>query len=261
MRFIKRLGGLQRTRGSKAQFTVGVPLKCCKVKQLRWQLFPGSSRYAAYPGFLAGDGFGNGFRRFTVCDSVVGFIILDFRIKPLPLIISKICRDGAKPLRHEVPDILCPLDQESQGRRLNPAHGEERAIFERKGPAGIHAHQPIRLGAAKSALIKAIIGTPGLYPIKAFLDSRVRERADPKPANRLETTHFFIDHTENQLALTARVCGADDPGNACIQHQAPDNAVLRAGFGNDLGGQRFRQDRQVFHAPFFVLRINFIRFA
>ena len=181
-------------------------------------------------------------------------------IKPAPLIIPEIRCEHIEIHRHKLADLLLALHQDGQGRRLNAPHGQQRIVLQGKGAAGVHADQPVRLRAAQRAAVQAVIMRGGHKRVKALADRGIGQGADPQPLYRLGTPGMLIYQAEDQFALPAGVRRAHQGFRLPVQHQLLHDGVLAAGFGDHLGADLIRQNRQILPAPFLEALIDLIGF-
>ena len=156
---------------------------------------------------------------------------------------------------------MIALDQDGQRGRLHPADGQQRVEPQGKRPAGVHAHQPVRLGAAGGAAVQAIVFLGGLERGEALLDGLVGHGGNPQPVHGLFALGLVVDQPEDELALPPGIGGADELFRVLVVHQLFDHAELGLGFGNHLGGDGFRQDGQFLHPPFFIFFVDFVGLA
>ena len=130
-----------------------------------------------------------------------------------------------------------------------------------QGTAGVHAHQPVRLGAAVGGGIQAVIRRTVLQFLQTFPYGLVGERGDPQPSERFRTAQVVVYPAEYQLALASGIGGHDDAA-APVEHAFYDFQLFRGGkVGHHapvrayLAGyqaERFRQHRQVLRRRFRV---------
>ena len=257
MLFIQALGGLQRLVRRKPEHFIGVPLQAGQVIQLgRRFLFPGRFRLDHRTCFV--------FYRFR--DRFCVFLLLQVGVrvqlirKVYAAVIAEIGCQRAEAFRFEVLDLFPPLHQDCQRRCLDPADGKERIVFQCKRPACVHAHQPVRLASAPGALIQSVVIRAGPDIPEAFGNRFVCHGRDPEALEGLFAAGFFIDIPEDQFAFPPCVCGADQRIRFLVVDQFFDLAVLVFRLGDNLQRDRLRQDRQRGKGPFFILRVNLVRF-
>ena len=130
----------------------------------------------------------------------------------------------------EAPDLFLPLDNHGQRWGHHPANRERRAIKQRIEAGGVHANQPIRLCAAECGLIKMVVCAQVLHEADAALDRAFLHGRNPKPANGLLASGFFVDQPEDQLAFPSGIRGADDIRHIGCVHQRTEFLELLLGF-------------------------------
>ena len=180
-------------------------------------------------------------------------------IEPDALVVPEVRGDRGVLLGLEVLDFLAPLHQDGQGRGLHPAHGQERIVAQGEGPGGVHAHQPVGLGAALGGAVQPVVLFPGLNGAEALGDGFVGHGGNPQPGDGLVAAAFLIDVAEDQLALPPRVRGADDVAGFAGAHQPADDFVLILRLRDDLQGDGLGEDGQRVHAPLLVFFIQLVR--
>ena len=114
-------------------------------------------------------------------------------------------RDVELPVRygHEFPVLPEPGAYHGQRRGLHPPDGTVRgAGGYGQRTAGVHAHQPVRLGAAVGGGIQAVVFGTLLQFLQALPYGLVGERGDPQPPERFRTAQVVVYPAEDQLALT-----------------------------------------------------------
>ena len=95
---------------------------------------------------------------------------------------------------------------------------QRRTVEQGVQARGVHADEPIRLGAAKRRLIQIVVSGHGLHGAEALTDGAFLHRGDPQTAYRLPALRRLIDQPEDQFALTSGIRCADDAGHAGIVH-------------------------------------------
>ena len=212
-------------------------------------------------GELFAHGLGDFLRALAGSDALSSLFILGVFIKPQAGIIAEMGRDSIVFFGLEVVNFAPALNQDGQRGRLHPADGQQHVITQGEGTAGVHAHQPIGLGAADGAFAQPFVLAVGLELGKALANGLVRHRGDPQPVHRLFALGLLINIVEDQFAFAPGVGGADQPLGIGGVDQLFDDGKLLFGLGDHLGGQGFRQHGQIGHAPFFVFFVYFIRLA
>ena len=254
---IQRLGRLERLVRGKAQLPIGLLLQAGQIVQLgRRHLLavppalphgplPARHRLADSPGL-----------RLVHAAGVPGLGVL-----PKALVIAKIGSNLPVVRGYEALDLHVSLYDQIQRGRLHPSHGQVGVVGQRKGPGGVHAHQPVRLAAAARALIQRIIEGGGLQLGKALLDGRVRHGGYPQPLHRLLAARHLIDVPKDQLALPGGVRGADQAVELLVQHQLLHHGKLALGARQHLQGDALGQHGQIVHAPLHPARVRLPRLA
>ena len=267
---VERLRQLERFVGREAELAVGLALQAGQVEQLGRREALVLQRALGDPGGLAlhlvahalGGGlvgnarFGGGLRVLLLA---VGCFRVG--IDPKPLVIAKIRLQLPVILRNEGLDLPIPPHDQAQRGRLHPAHGQVRVVFQRKGAAGVHAHQPVGLTAAAGAFIERVVGRGGLEGRKALLNGRVGHGRNPQPLHGLGAAGHLIDVAKDQLALPGRVRGADDGRDLAAVHQLLHRLELAARVGQHLQRDALGQHGQRRHGPFLVSLVEFSRLA
>ena len=259
--FVQRLGDFQRFIGGKAQGAVGIPLQRSKIIQLGRQLPFLLAGGAAHRCGFALDPGRQLLGLFPGGNAARGFFLRRFFIKPLAGVIAKVRRDGKVFHRFEVFNFLPALHQDIQRGRLHPADGKQGVIAQGKGPAGVHAHQPVGLAAAHRAFAQALVFAVRLDGFKALPDGLVGHGGDPQPVHRLFALGLVVDVMKNQFTLAPGVGGADHALGILIIDQLFDHRKLLLGFADHLGGDILRQDGQIVHPPFFVFFVDLVGLA
>ena len=121
-------------------------------------------------------------------------------------------------LRPELRNGFLSLRKHGQRRRHDAPDVQRRAVEQGVQARGVHADEPIRLGAAKRRLIQIVVSGHGLHGAEALTDGAFLHRGDPQTAYRLPALRRLIDQPEDQFALTSGIRCADDAGHAGIVH-------------------------------------------
>ena len=121
-------------------------------------------------------------------------------------------------LRPELRNGFLSLRKHSQRRRHDAPDMQRRTVEQGVQARGVHADEPIRLGAAKRRLIQIVVSGHGLHGAEALTDGAFLHRGDPQTAYRLPALRRLIDQPEDQFALTSGIRCADDAGHAGIVH-------------------------------------------
>ena len=259
--FIQFLCDLQRFVCCKTQLAVGISLQAGQIIQLRSKLllfFPADSTHDGFSSFDPGS---NGIRLFFASDAGRKLFFLYVFIKPHALIIAKAGTDSIIFFRLEICDFMIPAHQNCQCRRLHTSNGQKHVETEGKGATGIHPYQPVCIGAGLGASIQSVVFRCRFQRIKAFPDGFIRHGRDPQTHHRLFTFGLTIDEPEDQFAFTSGICCANHLLRFRVIQPFFHNSILLFGFRQYFGGNAFRQNGQIIHAPFLIALIHLIRFA
>ena len=102
----------------------------------------------------------------------------------------------------ESPVFLEPGAYHGQCRGLHPPDGTVRSAGGYgQGTAGVHAHQPVRLGAAVRCGVQAVVFGTVFQFLQPFPYGLVGERGDPQPSERLGTAQVVIYPAEDKFAF------------------------------------------------------------
>ena len=77
-------------------------------------------------------------------------------------------------LRSKMLDLMFPLRDESQGRRLNPPGGEACVVFAAEGPGDVESDDPVGFRATFGRVKEIFILPAGLETAKPVTDSFIR---------------------------------------------------------------------------------------
>ena len=163
----------------------------------------------------------------------------------------------------EVLYLPFPSDNKGQCRSFHPAYRKCRLMTGPLGsqcerPGKIHPDQPIRSCPGQCGLLQVIEIVIVAQISERLLDAFFIKRIEQYPLDRLlvpDILQYFVDQ---QLPFPVRITGMDDFGR--FFDQPLDHSELF------LAGSRHQQfpvarnNRQVFHPPFFIFRIIFTRF-
>ena len=163
-------------------------------------------------------------------------------------------------LRNEVADLLLAARHQGQRGRLHPSEGD-RAVERRPQPdrgraRGVHAHEPVGLGARPGGLLQRMQLLSGPQVPEGLADGGLRHRRQPQPLHRLVHRSQVVDVREDQLALAPGVAGVDDHLHLVVGHQPVDGAQLLAGalvVRDQL--ELLGEDREVGEAPLLELGV------
>ena len=141
-------------------------------------------------------------------------------------------------------------------RPSETAPSNERAQADRRGARGVHADDPVGLGARARGLLE-LAAAPrrgaGARTPRASPSSVIE--LQPEPLDGLLGPGLLVDVGEDQLALAAGVAGVDDAVDVVALQQPADDRhlLLRALVAHDEL-EASRHDRQVGHPPLLELR-------
>ena len=129
----------------------------------------------------------------------------------------------------ETIDRFLPADDEGQGGRHDAPDIQGGVIQKGIQPAGIDAHQPIRLGTAQGSVVQTVVigivpHIPEPLPDGFFLHGR-----NPQTLNRLMAPSLIVHQPEDQFAFPPGVCGADDGFHVLPVHEALQGFKLLPG--------------------------------
>src|SRR5699024_2073347 len=133
-----------------------------------------------------------------------------FGILPGPVYAAGLQSNAIVLLGFKTADLLLPLGNNSQGRRLHPAAGELGVVLAGESSGSVYAHQPVRLGSGLGRPVQIIVVPAVLQMGKALPDGLIGHRGNPQPPDGLAAAGFFQDPAGYQFSLPARVCGDDD---------------------------------------------------
>ena len=253
---VERLSELQGFVRREAQQAVGVTLQAGQVIELWGLLRLPRGLCADDPGGLSLYPGRHGFRLRAILQAVVRLPLLR---EPHTLIVPEVCRQHREGLWLEGLDLLTAFNQKGQGRGLDASHGEQHAVAQGEGPAGVHAHKPVRLAAAPGRSVQPVVFLSRLDRPEALPDGLVGHRVDPQAVHRLFAPGHGIDVAEDQFSLPPRVGRADDLFRLRRVDQGFDHLVLVPGGGDHLQRDVLRQHGQGVEGPLLVCRIHLIR--
>ena len=103
----------------------------------------------------------------------------------------------------ESPVFLEPGAYHGQCRGLHPPDGTVRSAGDDgQGPAGVHAHQPVRLRAAVGGGIQAVVFRAVLQFLQTFPYGLVGQRGNPQAAERFLAVQEGIYPAEDKFPFT-----------------------------------------------------------
>jgi len=156
--------------------------------------------------------------------------------------------------RHEAADRLFAPHQHRQRGGLDPADRVQRRVAGGApaccdGPGGVHADQPVGLGARPRGIGERV--ELGARPQRGepLADRVVGQRRDPQPADRRAAACVLIDVAEDQLALAAGVARVDHRAEPPIGQEPRDRAQLRHRVGRRPQPELRGQHRQRIEPP------------
>ena len=254
--FVEGLGGFQRFVRREAQEAVRIPLQAGKVVKLGRRI-------------LLADGFGGLHRACAAlqpgCDGLrIGdlgnvCVRVELFVEPHALVVPEIRGDGGVLLGLELLDFLPALDQQRQGRRLHASDGKERVVAQCKGAGGVHAHQPVRLGAALGGSEKTVVLVARLNLPETLGNGLVGHGGDPQAVEGLAAASLRVDIAEDQFTLAPRVCRTDDTVGVRRVDEGLDDLVLIGGLADHLQRDVLRQNGEGLELPALVLLVQLVR--
>ena len=261
VRLVKRLRDLQRAARGESELVAGLALEAGEVEQrraaflLRLLHFLDNARLPLAARL-------DRLRLLHLPESlrlaVLVVVFFERLIKPPALVAAG--GDGEIPehfpvsARHKRRDVLLPVHQNGQRRRLHAAHRrlQKPAVprIERRHRARpVDAHQPVALAAADGS-----IGQRQHVAVLAELvvgghDAPRGHGLHPEAAARLLAAARLHDVAEDQLALPPGVAGIDDIGDIAALEEAFEH-IEPLGIPFDrLQLELVRQDRQALEIP------------
>ena len=120
-----------------------------------------------------------------------------------------------------------PLYQQGQRGRHDPADIQLGLVGHTEKPAGVDAHQPVRLGTAKGTLVQGIVILTGGQVREPFSNGTVLHGGNPQPRHRLLTVGQVVHRAEDQLALPSGIAGVDNLRHIFPAHKGAQNVKLR----------------------------------
>jgi hypothetical protein len=167
-------------------------------------------------------------------------------------------------LRDEGLDLAFALDHQRQRRGLHAAERDDAAdpgaAANRGGAGGVHADEPVGLGAGARRRLERAQLLAGPELLEAFPDRLLGHRADPEALDGLVDAGGLVDVREDQLAFAAGVAGVHDPGHVVALQQLVDHLQLLLGLlVTRVEPELLREDRQVGHAPLLEALVVLLR--
>ena len=142
-----------------------------------------------------------------------------------------------------------PLYQQGQRGRHDPADIQLGLVGQTEKPAGVDAHQPVRLGTTKGTLVQGIIVPAGGQVRKAVLNGTVLHGGNPQPLHWLPAVGQIVHRAENQLALPSGIAGIDDLRHVFPVHKGAQDAKLFLFVRGNEEAEGAGQDGQVLQFP------------
>ena len=167
-------------------------------------------------------------------------------------------------LRLERADLLLALGDEGERGRLDATerHGavERGPQANRRGARGVHAHQPVGLGARARRVLERLHLGAGAQARERLGDRAFRHRRQPEAVHRLVHAGGLEHVGEDELALAPGVAGVHDALYLGILHQLVDRLQLLRGPVVDRHQlEVLGHDREVRVAPLAQLRVVRVR--
>ena len=194
---VERLGDVQCLVRRQVEVHVAVFLQCRQVVEQR-RLLHGFLSFR-FRDFSHGAG-----RDAPVCGFRFRLVLEVPDVEEAAVRFPAVQRDVELPIRrgYKFPVFLEPCAYHGQRRGLHPPDGTVRgAGGYGQGTAGVHAHQPVRLGAAVGGGIQAVVFGTLLQFLQTLPYGLVGERGDPQPPERFRTAQVVVYPAEDQLAL------------------------------------------------------------
>ena len=150
-------------------------------------------------------------------------------------------------LRLEIVDLLLPVDNQSQGRRLYSTDGEHlmvAAVHASIETRTVHPQQPVADGPAQSCHVKALV-VPLLFQVlKTFADGLIGHRRNPQPLDRALHSGELHHPTLDKLTFLSGITAVDNLVGLAIQGgyhiELPFDRFLR----DELDAKARRNHRQ-----------------
>jgi hypothetical protein len=165
--------------------------------------------------------------------------------------------------RHVGQHLGFAVDQQREGRRLHAARRPGRLLAPAlqalgEGAGGVHADQPVRVGAALRRRRQAPQLGVRAQRAEALADGGRRHRLQPEPLDGLLATEELDDLPEDQLALAAGIAGVHQPVDVLALQQLLEgsDAVRLPLLLLELVARR--DHRQVGEGPALVLGIDLL---
>ena len=142
-----------------------------------------------------------------------------------------------------------PLHQQGQRGRHDPADIQLGFVGQTEKAAGVDAHQPVRLGTAKGALVQGIVVLAGGQMRKSILNGAVLHGGNPQSRHRLPAVGQIVHRAEDQLTLPSGIAGIDDLRHIFPAHKGTQNVKLFLFVGGNEKAEGAGQNGQVLQLP------------
>ena len=142
-----------------------------------------------------------------------------------------------------------PLYQQGQRGRHDPADIQLGLVGHTEKPAGVDAHQPVRLGTTKGTLVQGIVVPAGGQVRKSILNGAVLHGGNPQPLHWLPAVSQIVHRAKNQLALPSGIAGIDDLRHVFTVHKGAQDIELFLLVRGNEKAEGAGQDGQVLQFP------------
>ena len=238
---VEPLRGRERAPGGEAEARVGLALERREVVEERRALLLGRLLELGDRAVLAAHGGDDRLRLGGRLQARLGAGVVAAGVAPAGRSAGRLEERVDEPvgLGLERADLLLAPRDQRQRRRLHAPERdgavERRAQPDRGGARGVHADDPVGLGARPRGLLepREVVARPQVA--ERALDRRLRHRRQPQPLDGLARVRLLERPGEDQLALAAGVAGVDDAVDVVALEQPRDHAhlLLRALVAHD----------------------------
>ena len=248
---VERLRGRERLARRQTVQAVHVPLQLGQVVQQRRREAPRLGRDRFHLGAARAHAFDDPLRLDAVGRKPPRLGRRLLAAEPGAAVLAAVSGLGGETADHlevvlgdELADRLLALDEQRQRRCLDATDREELAARQRGGSRQVHADEPVGAGASVRGIGQRVEVRCRAQRRQAPADGVGRQRRDPQPADRTPAAGCGVDVAEDELALAARVRGADDLAGLAVTQQPGDHVELVLRLPSDDQGPLGRQQRQ-----------------
>ena len=154
-------------------------------------------------------------------------------------------------LRDMVLDAHVAVNDHRQGRGLHAAHGQAAAVGDRVGPGGVHADQPVGLGARVGRVAQPLVVGFRPHAVPRVAYGVLVQRGDPQTQGWFVDAGVLHDAAEDGLALAVGIARVDEFVDVVPGCEGDEFAVALVGAFLMADGPfpRGRRDGKRLHAP------------